>query len=153
FSPTADGRRKPELAAPGCLTISAQSSTTCGFTSSGFTGTSMACPAVSGAGLLVRQYYTDGFYPSGVANVSDGFIPSGALIKATLINSAVDMSGVAGFPSAREGWGRVLLENALYFKDDSRKLVVLHDRRNASGLTTGQSQNYDFTCTSGSQSV
>ena len=28
-------------------------------------GTSMACPAVSGAGLLVRQYFTDGFYPTG----------------------------------------------------------------------------------------
>ncbi len=148
FSPTADGRRKPELLAPGCSTWSANASTTCGFTNSGYTGTSMACPVVAGCGLLVRQYYMDGFYPSGAANAPDGFTPTGALIKATLINSGTDMTGITGFPSVREGWGRVLLESALYFSGDARKLVVLDDKRNASGLTTGQSGNYNFSVTS-----
>jgi hypothetical protein len=142
FAPTQDGRRKPELTAPGCSTLSSSSGSACGFTSSGFTGNSMACPAVAGAALLVRQYFMDGFYPSGAAVVGDGFTPTGALIRATLTNSAVDMSGVSGFPATREGWGRVLLENALYFGGDARKLIVLEDLRNASGLTTGQSREY-----------
>lgn len=139
---TNDGRRKPEVMAPGCSTISSQNNTSCGFVGAGFTGTSMACPAVAGSGLLVRQYYREGFYPSGLASSPDGFVPSGALIKATLINSAVDMTGIGGFPSNQEGWGRVLLENALYFSGDTRKLLVLDDRRNASGLTSGGERDY-----------
>lgn len=146
---TNDGRRKPEIMAPGCSTVSSQSSTSCGFF--GLTGTSMACPAVAGAGLLVRQYYREGYYPSGAAVPADGFIPSGALIKATLINSAVDVTGIAGFPSTREGWGRVLLENALYFIGDVRRLIVLADRRNAAGMTTGQVATHNFTVSNSSQ--
>lgn len=144
FATTNDGRRKPELMAPGCSTVSSSASTSCGFTGSGFTGTSMAAPAVAGAALLARQYYADGFYPTGAANGADAFVPSGALIRGTLINSAVDLTGIAGFPSNQEGWGRVLLENALYFSGDTRKLVVLDDIRNVSGLTTGQSRSYDL---------
>jgi subtilisin family serine protease len=128
--PTSDGRRKPEIFAPGCGTRSASSSSTCSTTS--LTGTSMAAPAVAGAAALVRQYYTDGFYPTGEAVAEDGFIPSGALMKATLLNSAVDMTGISGFPSNREGWGRVLLDNALFFDGDSRMNLVW-DFRNASG--------------------
>ena len=138
--PTADGRRKPEIMAPGCSTVSSNTTgTTCTFSGSGWTGTSMASPAVAGCGLLVRQYYMDGFYPTGAAVPADAFTPSGALMKATLLNSSVDMTGIAGFPSNSEGWGRVLLDNALFFTGDARNLVVLDDIRNIDGLTTGQS--------------
>lgn len=65
----------------------------------------------------------------------------GALVKATLTNASVDMTGVSGYPSNQEGWGRVLLDNALYFNGDVRTLAVLADVRNASGYTTGQFQN------------
>ncbi len=146
FGPTQDGRQKPELMAPGCSTISSQSTTTCGFVGSGWTGTSMACPAVAGAGLLARQYYTDGYYPTGAANPSDAFVPSGALIRATLINSAVDVTNIAGFPSTREGWGRVLLDNALAFTGENRRLMVLADTRNANGMVTGEEAVFRFTC-------
>ena len=151
--PTADGRRKPEIMAPGCNTISSNSSgTTCNFGS--LTGTSMACPAVAGCGLLVRQYYTDGFYPTGVATPANAFTPSGALMKATLLNSATDMTGITGYPSNSEGWGRVLLDDALYFSGDTRNLIVFADIRNASGLTTGQSSPvYNINVTSGAQSL
>ncbi len=134
--PTTDLRRKPEIYAPGCSTVSASSSTTCGTSTS--SGTSMATPAVAGAALLARQYFTDGFYPGGVLNPSDGFVPSGALVKAALLNSTVDMTGVPGFPSNQEGWGRVLLDNTFYFANgsDSRRMVVF-DVRNAEGLSTG----------------
>lgn len=138
--PTADGRRKPEIEAPGCSTISSSTTgSTCTFSGSGWTGTSMASPAVAGSGVLVRQYFTDGFYPTGTATPANAYTPTGALIKAVLLNSAVDMTGISGFPSNKEGWGRVLLDNALYFSGDNRNLSVLADVRNASGLTTGQS--------------
>ncbi len=125
--PTADGRRKPEIFAPGCDTQSSRANTTCG--TIGFTGTSMAAPAIAGCAALTRQYYEDGYYPGGAAESDDGFTPSGALIKATLLNSAVDMTGISGYPSNQEGWGRVLLDNALYFPGDDSRMVV-RDVRN-----------------------
>ena len=126
--PTADGRRKPEIFAPGCNTQSARYDTSCG--TWGLTGTSMAAPAIAGSAALTRQYYEDGFYPTGMAESADGFTPSGTLLKATLLNSAVDMTGIGGFPSNQEGWGRVLLDNALYFNGDTSKLII-RDVRNA----------------------
>jgi len=138
--PTADGRRKPEIYAPGCGTNSADAGTSCSTFPN--TGTSMASPAVAGTAALVRQYYVDGYYPSGAANAADAFTPSGALIKGTLLNSAVDMTGVAGYPSNREGWGRALADNALFFTGDTRKLVVLDDIRNAVGLSTTDVSEY-----------
>lgn len=137
--PTADGRRKPEIYAPGCTTVSSVPSS-CGV--GGLSGTSMASPAIAGAGALVRQYYVDGYYPSGVPTSGNQFTPSGALLKATLLNGSVDMTGVAGYPSNREGWGRLLADNALYFPGDARRLVVLADVRNADGLSTGESDSY-----------
>ena len=50
------------------------------------------------------------------------------------MNGGVDMTGLTGYPGPREGWGRLLLENALWFPGDARKLVAF-DLRNAVGLT------------------
>ncbi len=135
--PTADGRRKPEIFAPGCNSQSAQWNTSCG--TFGLTGTSMAAPAIAGCAALTRQYFEDGYYPSGVPTFDDGFTPSGTLIKATLLNSAVNMTGIGGFPSNQEGWGRVLLDNALYFPGDDATLLI-RDVRNSAGdaLSTGE---------------
>ncbi|TVQ34068.1 MAG: hypothetical protein EA376_00780 [Phycisphaeraceae bacterium] len=133
--PTNDGRRKPEIYAPGCSTQAASSSSSCGTV--GNSGTSMASPAVAGVGALARQYYMDGFFPTGEADAGQAFTPSGALVKATLLNSAVDMTGVAGYPSNLEGWGRVLANDTLYFLGDTRRLHVV-DIRNDEGLSTGQ---------------
>ena len=137
--PTIDGRRKPEIFAPGCGTWSASASTACGVRTS--TGTSMACPVIAGAGLLVRQYYTEGFYPTGSPVPEDAFVPSGALLKATLLNAAVDMTGIAGYPSNQEGWGRLLLDQTLHFPGDTANLFV-YDLRNAEGLSTGDEVSF-----------
>ena len=145
--PTADGRRKPEIFAPGCNTQSADVSTACGVAPA--SGTSMACPAVSGAGLLVRQYFTAGYYPSGAAVAADAFTPTGALIRAVLLNGTVDMTPVTGYPSNREGWGRLLLDDSLAFSSDARRLSVT-DVRNAQGLTTGQQVEQQIVCNSSS---
>jgi hypothetical protein len=137
-APTLDGRRKPEIGAPGCSIVSSAGSTGCGVAAS--TGTSMACPAVAGTATLLRDYFVRGFYPGGSANAADAREPSGALLKAMLVNSAVDMTGMAGFPGAREGWGRVLADNAAYFAGDAGRLA-LRDVRNASpqAMQTGDS--------------
>jgi cysteine-rich repeat protein len=139
--PTADGRRKPEIYAPGCGIISSvPSSCSVG----GLSGTSMAAPGIAGAAALVRQYYAEGYYPGGMPSSGNEFTPSGALLKATLLNGSVDMTGVSGYPSNREGWGRLLADNALYFPGDARRLVVLADGRNAEGLSTGESDTYSL---------
>jgi hypothetical protein len=142
--PTADGRRKPEVYTPGCGTVSASTSS-CGTTS--MTGTSMACPSSTAAAALVREYFMDGFHPSGVATPADSFVPTGALVKAVLVNTAQDMTGVTGYPSNLEGWGRLNLDESLHFATDTTKLLVV-DVRKANGLTTGQSQQVPFQVTS-----
>lgn len=136
--PTADGRRKPEIFAPGCSIRSANDNQTCSTTS--MSGTSMACPAITGAAALVKSYYEAGWYPGGAANAGDGFVPSGALLKATLLNSSRDMTGESGYPTHDEGWGRLLLDHALYFAGDARRLWVADV--DAAGGFSGPSQSH-----------
>ncbi len=80
-------------------------------------GTSMATPVVAGSAALLRQYFTDGFWPTGKANPADAFVPSAALLRAMLIGGAVPIDGVEANtglpvdppPSSRQGFGRVHL--------------------------------------------
>ncbi len=147
--PTNDGRRKPELFAPGCSTRSATAGVGCGTRTS--TGTSMACPAVSGAALLARQYFTEGWYPSGAKVPADARVPSGALLKALLVSGAVDMSAISGYPNDREGWGRVHLERSLHFAGDTRGLVVLDDPRRPAGLADAELRSYALVVEEGTE--
>ena len=112
--PAADGRLKPDVVAPGTWIASALSQDArpgwawgnidkwyewCG-------GTSQATPHVSGAAALFAQYY-EGIY---------GKVPSPALIKAALINTAIDVNGTdaqAPIPNNNEGWGMVYLPNLI----------------------------------------
>lgn len=137
YGPTTDGRQKPEVFATGCGSIAADP-LPCGTNSGG--GTSYAAPAAGAMALLVRQYFMEGFYPSGAATPADAMTPSGALLKAMLINSAVDMTGMAGYYTVNEGWGRILVDDPLYFTGETRRLVV-HDVWNVSGLSTGQADS------------
>jgi len=130
--PAADGRFKPDLTMPGQNIVSARNdrniaSNNC--STIAMSGTSMASPGAAGMAALVRQYYTDGFYPTGAPVVGHGFAPSAALVKATLINSAQSMtgSGAGPVPDACQGWGRVLLDDALYFTGQTRRLVATDD--------------------------
>lgn len=103
--PTNDGRIKPDIVAPGTWILSTKSSLSSGNSYYAYkSGTSMSTPLTAGAAALVRQYY-----------VNSGTSPSSALIKATLINTAKNMSGqyaspkkdVTNQPDNNQGWGRV----------------------------------------------
>ncbi|HEV8702942.1 MAG TPA: S8 family serine peptidase [Candidatus Polarisedimenticolia bacterium] len=135
--PVFDGRLKPTVAAQGEETISAASdadptSNNCGTCS--LNGTSMAAPTAAGLAALAREYYTGGFYASGSRDPARGFTPTGALLKATLIDGAVAPG--AGAPAADfdSGYGRVLLASTLAFAGSPFGLRVDDFRE---GLVTG----------------
>lgn len=152
IGPTGDGRRKPELYAPG-RSIRAAAPNTCNDSSSGL-GTSFACPQIAAGGALMRQYYMDGYYPTGAPEPADAFTPTGALLKATLMNSGVDMTGEAGYPANLEGWGRVLLDEALHFAGELRTMLVTDVRNSApESLSTGDSHEEDFNVTVDSEKL
>ncbi|MEM9556544.1 MAG: S8 family serine peptidase [Acidobacteriota bacterium] len=152
--PTDDGRIKPDVTMPGSGIISANNdgninTNNCNTKSS--SGTSMAAPGAAGSLALIRQYFTDGFYPSGAANAGDAFTPSAALLKATLVNTSVNMTGTAAIPSNCQGWGRVLLDDALAFTGDARKLFLDDDRTGFPNGGAGQTRTFDLAVASSSE--
>jgi serine protease AprX len=154
--PTDDGRIKPDVVAPGTWILSTYS----GQFQEGYGdpanpkngayqwdgwgmplngaykwmgGTSMSNPLVAGAAAVVRDFY----------QAARGVAASAALVKATLINSAVDMQDENNdgandndfpIPNNHEGWGRVNVANAT---DGSRKFV-----EQTTGLGTNGTKSY-----------
>ncbi len=148
--PVADGRIKPELTAPGTSIVSAATDNNTGTNNCGtasLSGTSMAAPAVAGLSALARQYFTDGFYPSGAANAPDAFSPSGALVRATVVHSTTPMENLAPVPTTCQGWGRVTLDRALAFTGGGFNLMAFDE--SGPGLATGGEQTFDFIVSAG----
>ncbi|MBN2381591.1 S8 family serine peptidase, partial [bacterium] len=144
YGPTDDNRIKPEVTIPGSGIYSANNdmnASTMNCTTQSMSGTSMACPAAAGLTALIRQYYTEGWYPSGLETPADAFTPTAALLKATLVNSAQEMTGVsASIPANSQGWGRILLDNVLYWDGETSKLWLTEDP----GFSTGSSASRVF---------
>jgi hypothetical protein len=143
--PTADGRIKPDLVAPGQSVVSANNdgdvgTNNCGTT--GMTGTSMACPTAAGLAALVREYVERGYHPTGAAVPAHGFEPSAALLKAMLIASTRPMENVQQAPPAeRQGWGRLLLDDGLHFQGEDRRLWL---RDVTDGFSTSGDPDVEF---------
>jgi len=137
--PTNDGRIKPDVVAPGTNVLSVHSQHPDALDLYGLhernkayaycSGTSMATPLVAGATALIRQWYVE---TRGLPN------PSAALIKATLINGAVDTSpGQYGDGATQEipdawpnhviGWGRVDLAASLAVGQGATREVWFDD--------------------------
>lgn len=150
--PTQDNRIKPTVVAPGAgesvpdsYVWSADSDNNTGYL--GMQGTSMSAPAVAGAVALIRHYYENGMYPSGEEYASNTLTPSSALVRATLIAGAEEVSGSGkwdntspyynrnAYPNQDQGWGRITLDNSLYFKGDTLRTVVVDNKE---GITTGE---------------
>ncbi|HTM30604.1 MAG TPA: CARDB domain-containing protein [Vicinamibacterales bacterium] len=159
--PTADGRIKPDVVAPGTWTLSGYSDlyqqqydaapnprtglyqydgwgipADAGHKYMG--GTSMAAPLAAGAAAVVRDFYLK----------ARGHQASAALVKATLINTAVDLldenndgalDNAFPIPNVHEGWGRVDLQNAT---DNTQQFSD-----EIAPLTTGATATYTFNVT------
>jgi PGF-pre-PGF domain-containing protein len=131
--PTDDNRIKPDVVAPGTYIISTRSTMpdanySWGVVNSYYAyggGTSMATPLTAGTAALVRQYYVKYEYIS----------PSAALLKATLINGAANMS----HSSNDQGWGRVDIEESLF--PVSPRTMRYHDD---TSLNTSESWNVSY---------
>jgi hypothetical protein len=124
---TADGRRKPDLVAVGEGIISSDFAAAVGDSSvlTSNSGTSFAAPHVAAAAVLVRQYFTDGWYPSGKQSTAQEVqAPSGMLLKAVLLNATVAPTGEPQYPSQLQGWGRLELNQTLHFAEDKVRLWV-----------------------------
>lgn len=151
--PTFDGRVKPEVMAPGQYVVSARAKDPSSFDPPGqcsddgsggppllaMAGTSMAAPLVAGAAALVRQYFTEGYYPLGKPSPDHVITPSAALMRAVLVNSAQSMNGEVELngdgtnwvnlgstypPSSYQGYGRVQLDRTLKFPESNFELYI-----------------------------
>ena len=154
--PTADGRIKPDLTVPGSSIVSARNDgrvNTNNCSTITMSGTSMASPGAAGFAALVRQYYVDGWYPSGGKITLNGFNPTGALVRATLVNSAVNMTGTTAIPANCQGWGRILLENALFFTGQTRKLWLNDNDTPFATGSTNESRTFSITVNSNTESL
>lgn len=136
-----DPRFKPDICAPGD-DLSTASRSRCEPQDIDC-ASSWATPIVAGAAALVRQYYSEGWYPTGTYMGSVPHDPSGALVKATLLNSTVNMTA-SGYPSYREGWGLLRLTNTLFFAGTDAPRLFVKDIFNADGLAMGQFHEYDI---------
>ena len=157
--PTDDGRIKPDVVAPGTFILSGYSdmyqqgydaqpnpqNNAWQYDGWGYPynqyykymgGTSMSNPLTAGAAAVVRDFYQKAYNHDA----------SAALVKATLINSAVDMldennDGVNDnaypIPNNHEGWGRVDVAAAT---DGTAQFVDSTD-----SLNTGGSVSYAYT--------
>lgn len=132
--PTREKRIKPDVVAPGTCILSAKSSLTAASTYYGESpdpnymfesGTSMACPLASGCAALVRQFLVanpPGQSTSAPPGGQPGqqpiqaptdYSPTAALVKAVLINGAVELTGqynpteAGPSPNPNSGWGRI----------------------------------------------
>ncbi|MGH9868976.1 MAG: S8 family serine peptidase [Candidatus Polarisedimenticolia bacterium] len=135
--PTLDGRLKPTLAAQGEAVVSAASdasgsSANCSTCS--LEGTSMSAPTVAGLAALVREYFTAGYHAAGARSPGQGIVPTGALIKAVLVDGAVPLTPGTP-PDFQTGFGRALLSHSLPFTGSAFQLRFVDNRE---GVLTGE---------------
>lgn len=158
--PTHDGRMKPEVIAPGYFIRSAESrpdkvgecdepeNDTDGIMYSA--GTSMAAPIVAGSAALIREYFENGWFPSGTSNPSDSMNPSSSLVKAVLINGAQpllarqheDLTTISESQEydIHQGFGAITLIASLPLAGKNQLQAKVEDRK---AISNGQEHTYE----------
>lgn len=126
--PTREGRIKPDVVGPGTSILSALSRAATSIPGDPFgasadpqfsflSGTSMATPLVAGCVAVLRETLVNNGTPE----------PSAALIKAMLINGAVELPGqytpseAGPSPNNNSGFGRVDLARAVVLPEDDER--------------------------------
>lgn len=131
--PTADGRVKPDVVTPGSAVLSVKGAQApagsfedvVNADYATMSGTSMATPLTAGGAALVREWLGK------TRNIPN---PSGALMKAIIINGAATLPGAAT-PNMTSGYGRTDLKNTL-----NAQYSIIDD--NVQGLRTGDRVTY-----------
>ncbi|MEF8874305.1 MAG: S8 family serine peptidase [Candidatus Thermoplasmatota archaeon] len=127
---TNDNRIKPDVTAPGGGIVSTGNEGQDSYL--GMSGTSMACPTVSGSSAVVVEWYEDTY----------GHKPSPSMVRALLINTASDLDDDNGntgpIPNRDEGWGMVNLPALI---DSEQGFSQLEDQETL--LETGDVQEYE----------
>ncbi|MFQ6127476.1 MAG: S8 family serine peptidase [Thermoplasmata archaeon] len=150
--PTDDGRRKPTVMAVGEGMSSRSTGNNWDNINTAlegwFQGTSYSGPVVAGLAAITRQYFMEGWYPTGNPVVLNGFTPSAALLKSTIVAAGKQMQGnyvdrrlEGSWPNHSQGWGRVIMNNSLYFSGDTNRLRVVDHK---AGLLTGETVEYQY---------
>lgn len=139
--PTSDGRRKPDVTGLGCSVHSAILATPCGTGLRAPCASSYATPWLAAVLTLVRQQLTEGRWRDGQPRPVDACVPTGALLRAIILNSAVARGPALGIPSNVRGWGRA--DTAAALGQYAPRIML--DIRNADGLSTGETLRLPFT--------
>ena len=147
LGPSLDGRIKPDVVAPGMELCSGRAEeakypagNVCatGTHANGeslymsVSGTSQAAAIAGGVSALTREFIREEIGISA---------PSGSLVKAAVINGAVDL-GAADIPNYAEGWGQINLENTVLPMDGSTVLDNYFDHN--SEINAGYGLLYAF---------
>jgi len=147
LGPSLDGRIKPDVVAPGMELCSGRAEeakypagNVCATGTHGngeslymsVSGTSQAAAVAGGVSALTRQFIREEIGISA---------PSGSLVKAAVINGAVDL-GAADIPNYAEGWGQINLENTVLPMDGSTVLDNYFDHN--SEINAGYGLLYAF---------
>jgi subtilisin family serine protease len=153
--PTADGRIKPDVVAPGTAILSTRSRSSDAGSGWGLSdddlylfegGTSMATPLVSGCAAVVREYLQQ----------NGAQTPSAALVKACIINGAEPLRGqytpseTGVVPNHQQGYGRVNLARSVDADGGSRLLRFWDEDRT---LDTGDEQTFQVTLPKAAKSL
>ncbi len=158
--PTDDLRLKPDVVAPGSNILSARSTKTSSTGWGTFSGnsnyifmggTSMSTPITAGGVALIREYF----------NRTLGMErPSGALLKAALINGAMDMTPgqygaanpttneIISRPDNAQGWGLINISESVGPKNGNMAFLDVQK-----GISTGENFTTNFKIGSSSKEL
>jgi len=151
--PTPDGRIKPDIVAPG-QRVKAASNAACGTVSNN--GTSLAAAVVGGATAIIRDYFSQLFYPFGTRGGGIAVSMTSSLVKALLINSgqSLTLGDATGngnyidlqshYPSGYQGFGRIQLDQTLYLDTFATNLLLVFGETPAVSVSTGTTMKFCF---------